>query len=73
MHKPQVIPGTKSQARYAGSILQMDFGERDQKKSVCLIDAHPGKPATVTTIELNEGKWLLRRSGTAEAILAQAA
>lgn len=73
MHKPQVIPGTKSQARYAGSILQMDFGEREQQKSVCLIDAHPGKPASVSTIDLTQGKALLRRSGTAEAILAQAA
>ena len=72
MHKPQAIPGTKSQARYAGSILQMDFGEREQQKSVCLIDAHPGKPATVTTIDLTKGKALLRRSGTAEAILEQA-
>lgn len=73
MHKPQAIPGTKSQARYAGSILQMDFGEREQQKSVCLIDAHPGKPAMVTTIDLTKGKALLRRSGTAEVILAQAA
>ncbi len=73
MHKPQAIPGAKSQARYAGSILQMDFGERDQKKSVCLIEAHPGKPATVTPIELSAGKWLLRRTGTAEAIVAQSA
>lgn len=72
MHEPQVIPGTKSQARYAGSILQMDFGERDQKKSVCLIEAHPGKPATITEIPLTKGKWLLRRTGTAEALLAQA-
>jgi exonuclease SbcD len=72
LHKPQAVPGAKAQARYAGSILQMDFGEREQKKSVCLIEAHPGKPATVSPIELSKGKWLLRRSGTAEAILAQA-
>jgi len=73
MHKPQAIPGTKSQAWYAGSIMQMDFGERGQQKSVCLIDAHPGKPTTVTPIDLTESKALLRRDGTAEAILAQAA
>ncbi len=72
LHKPQSIPGAKAQARYAGSILQMDFGERDQKKSVCLIEAHPGKPAAVSQIELSKGKWLLRRTGTAEEILAQA-
>lgn len=71
LHKPQAIPGAKAQARYAGSILQMDFGEREQKKSVSLVEAHPGKPAVVSQIELRKGKWLLRRSGTAEAILAQ--
>jgi DNA repair protein SbcD/Mre11 len=72
LHKPQIVEKAKSQTRYAGSILQMDFGERDQKKSVCLIDVHPGKPATVNEIPLNKGKWLLRRTGTAETILAQA-
>ena len=73
LHKPQVVEKAKSQTRYAGSILQMDFGEREQKKSVYLIEAHPGKPATVSPIPLNKGKWLLRRTGTAEAVLAQAA
>jgi DNA repair protein SbcD/Mre11 len=72
LHKPQIVEKAKSQTRYAGSILQMDFGERDQKKSVCVIDAHPGKPATISQVLLNKGKWLLRRNGTAEAILAQA-
>lgn len=73
LHKPQMVEKAKSQARYAGSILQMDFGEREQEKSVCFIEAHPGKPATVTQIPLTKGKRLLRRSGTAEAILEQAA
>ena len=72
MHRPQAIPSASSQARYAGSVLQMDFGERDQKKSVCLIEARPGKPATVSTIDLSKGKRLLRRTGPAEEILAQA-
>lgn len=71
IHKPQPAPGARAQARYAGSILQMDFGEREQQKSVCFIEAHPGKPATVTQIPLTKGKRLLRRSGTAEAILEQ--
>ena len=72
MHRPQVISGAKSQAHYAGSILQMDFGERDQKKSICLIEARPGKAAQVTPGELSKGKWLLRRTGPAEEILGQA-
>lgn len=72
MHKPQAVAGAKTQAWYAGSILQMDFGEREQEKSVCLIDARPGKPATVSTLPLSKGRRLLRRSGTAEEILPQA-
>lgn len=71
LHKPQAVAQARAQARYAGSILQMDFGERDQRKSVCLIEAHPGKPAAVSQVTLSQGKWLLRRSGTAKAILAQ--
>lgn len=71
IHKPQAAPGARAQARYAGSILQMDFGEREQQKSVCIIEAHPGKPASVSQIPLTKGKRLLRRSGTAEALLAQ--
>ena len=72
MHQPQKVSGTRAQARYAGSILQMDFGERGQDKSVCLIEAHPGKPAEILPIALTAGKALLRRTGTAEEILSQA-
>ncbi len=72
MHRPQEVSGTRAQARYAGSILQMDFGEQDQQKSVYLIEAHPGKPAEVSPIALTAGKALLRRTGTAEEILSQA-
>ncbi len=71
MHRPQEVSGTRAQARYAGSILQMDFGEQDQQKSVYLIEAHPGKPAEVSPIALTAGKALLRRTGTAEEILSQ--
>ena len=72
MHEPQQVSGTNAQTRYAGSILQMDFGERGQQKSVCLIEAHPGKPAEVSQIALTQGKSLLRRTGTAEQILSRA-
>ena len=71
IHKPQPVPGAIAQARYAGSILQMDFGERGQQKSVYLIDVHPGKPAEISQVHLHAGKALLRRNGTAETILSQ--
>ena len=72
MHQPQQVSGTQAQTHYAGSILQMDFGERGQQKSVGLIEAHPGKPAEVSQIDLTQGKALLRRTGSAEEILLQA-
>ncbi len=72
MHQPQKVGGTAAKAYYAGSILQMDFGERGQQKSVYLIEAPPGKPAEVTPIALTQGKALLRRTGSAEEILSQA-
>ncbi len=72
MHQPQNVSRTAAPTRYAGSILQMDFGERGQQKSVYLIEAHPGKPAEVEPIALTQGKALLRRTGAAEAILSKA-
>ncbi len=71
LHKPQPVTGAKVQAWYAGSILQMDFGEREQQKSVCVIEAQVGKPVTVSQIPLSKGKRLLRRNGPAAAVLAQ--
>ncbi|MCS6925269.1 MAG: exonuclease SbcCD subunit D [Candidatus Binatia bacterium] len=73
LHKPQAVPGAKAQAWYAGSILQMDFGEREQQKSVCVLEAQAEKPATIAPVPLSKGKWLLRRHGTAAAVLAQVA
>lgn len=71
MHQPQEVRGTTAQARYAGSILQMDFGERGQKKSVCIVEAHPGRPAQVTEVPLEHGRPLLRVEGTAHEILSK--
>ena len=73
LHKPQRIQGSKSQAYYAGSILQMEFGWQEQEKSVWLIEAHPSKPAEVRPIKLGQGRRLLRLpSGSVQEVLAQA-
>ena len=53
-----------SPARYAGSLLQLDFGERGQEKSVVLIEAHPGRPAHVETVPLSAGRRLRDLEGT---------
>lgn len=64
VHRPQHVPGAPVPARYAGSLLQLDFGEREQDKSVALIDVEPGRPAQVSTIALRSGRRLLDVAGT---------
>jgi DNA repair protein SbcD/Mre11 len=64
VHKPQEVRGARAPARYAGSLLQLDFGERDQAKSVYVIDVVPGKPAKVETFPIEGGRRLLDVSGT---------
>ena len=64
IHRPQEVRGARSPARYGGSLLQLDFGEREQAKSVCLIEAHAGKPARVSTLAIDAGRKLLDVTGT---------
>lgn len=63
IHRPQEVRGARSPARYGGSLLQLDFGERDQGKSVSLIDAQAGKPARVTSLAIDAGRKLLDVAG----------
>ena len=59
IHKPQKVKGTAADTRYCGSLLQLDFGERGQTKSVTVVEASPGKPAKVTDIAITSGRALL--------------
>jgi exonuclease SbcD len=59
IHRPQTVRGSPAPARYPGSLLQLDFGERDQQKSVVVVDARPGKPAKVTQVPLTAGRRLV--------------
>jgi exonuclease SbcD len=70
VHRPQRVPGSAVPARYAGSLLQLDFGEKDQKKSVTVIELAPGKPAGVREIPISAGRQLLDVSGTMEELAA---
>jgi len=58
VHKPQDIP-CASKAAYSGSLLQLDFGERDQQKYVNLIEAHARQPAVVTQLPISSGRRLV--------------
>jgi exonuclease SbcD len=68
VHRPQRIPGVAVPARYAGSLLQLDFGEVGQEKGVVLVDVLPGKPAQVEEVPLQAGRRLLDVRGTLEEL-----
>jgi exonuclease SbcD len=50
LHKPQQIEGPVP-AWYAGSLLQMDFGEAGEEKTFIVVTASPGKRAKPADIE----------------------
>lgn len=73
LHRPQSIDASPCRhTYYAGSLLQLDFGERDQKKEVIVFDAKPGRPPEVRHIPLSSGRRLREVQGTLEELRARA-
>jgi exonuclease SbcD len=68
IHLPQDLPNRAITGAYAGSLLQLDFGEAGEEKRVVLVDAEPGRPAEMTSVPLTSGIPLLRASGRWEAL-----
>lgn len=54
IHRPQQIDAP-APAYYAGSLLQMDFGEAGEEKSFVVVTASPGRPATVEHVPYEGG------------------
>jgi DNA repair protein SbcD/Mre11 len=54
IHMPQKIEGP-APAYYAGSLLQLDFGEAGEEKTFVVATASPGKPATVEHVPYEGG------------------
>jgi exonuclease SbcD len=54
IHKPQKIEGPVP-TYYAGSLLQMDFGEAGEEKTFLVVTASPGQPATVEHVPYEGG------------------
>ncbi len=68
LHRPQKI-NAPSPTYYAGSPLQMDFGEAGDEKSFLLIEAKPGPmPAKISQIPYVGGKPLLKVSAQIDEI-----
>ena len=64
IHAPQPVPHALGAAQYAGSLLEMDFGEAGETKRVVIVDVQPGLPAKVKSVDLTGGRRLLRPTGT---------
>ncbi|MDG4794987.1 exonuclease SbcCD subunit D [Micromonospora sp. WMMD1082] len=71
IHKPQDLPGRVIGA-YAGSPIQLDFGEVGEAKSVVLAHLHPGNPARIERLPLHAGRRLDVVTGTLDELRAHA-
>jgi DNA repair protein SbcD/Mre11 len=72
IHKPQDLPGSVVTGCYAGSPIQLDFGELGEAKRVVLVDARPGHPPEIQSLPLSGGRPLWRFEGTMEELAAAA-
>jgi exonuclease SbcD len=59
IHKPQRIEASPAPTEYAGSPLQLDFGEAGQDKSFVVIDVKAGLPPRVLRVPYEGGRPLL--------------
>ncbi|HEX3301207.1 MAG TPA: exonuclease SbcCD subunit D [Actinomycetota bacterium] len=72
IHAPQPVPGAPVPAAYAGSLLPMDFGEAGEVKRVVIVDAEPGRLATLRSVPIHAGRPLQQIRGTWEEVSARA-
>lgn len=62
IHKPQALPGGTA-GRYAGSPIQLDFGEEGEEKVTVIVEAAPGRAARIEPRPIVSGRRLLRVAG----------
>jgi exonuclease SbcD len=72
LHRPQNVTGAPVPTRYAGSPLQLDFGEEQQRKSVTVVEAVAGRPVRWEEISLSSGRSLRTVEGTIHELRAMA-
>ncbi|NKQ59061.1 exonuclease SbcCD subunit D [Amycolatopsis sp. K13G38] len=68
IHKPQSVDRAGFPARYAGSPLQLDFGETRDTKSVVLAEIAPGRAPLIELAPLKSGRRLVHLTGRLEEI-----
>jgi len=67
LHRPQEIPAP-SKTLYAGSLIELDFGEREQDKRVVVLDVKPGRAASVESVPITAGRRLRDVGGSLEEL-----
>lgn len=72
IHKPQRLDSIGFPAHYAGSPLQMDFGETRDIKSVVLAEIAPGRDPRIEVVPLTSGRRLVKLVGTLQEITQRA-
>lgn len=74
IHRPQQIIEAAARTAYAGSLLQLDFGEASDRKGVYIVDAVPGRPLNdLRFVPVTKGRRLKELRGDLATVLAQAA
>lgn len=72
LHRPQEVLAP-SRACYSGSLLELDFGELSQEKRLVVVEAHPGRPASIESIPLTSGRRLRQIEGSLDDVRRAAA
>jgi DNA repair protein SbcD/Mre11 len=68
IHKPQRLQSAPVPTEYAGSPLQLDFGEAGQMKTFVVVEVHPGQPAQIEHVAYEGSKSLVDLNLTLEEL-----
>ncbi len=71
LHRPQEVTAP-SKTFYSGSLIELDFGEREQDKRVLVFEAKPGKAGAIESVPITAGRRLRDVSGTFEELREKA-
>jgi exonuclease SbcD len=72
LHRPQEVLAP-ARTFYAGSLIELDFGEREQDKRVVIFEAKAGRPASIEWVPLTAGRRLRDIGGSLDELRAIAA
>jgi exonuclease SbcD len=72
IHRTQHAPGTDVPAWYAGSLMQLDFGEAEQDKCVLLVEVTPRGARSPERVPITSGRRLVRIEGSLQDLRAAA-